>query len=138
EAAEGVDELALRLRPRQRFVRMLTVQIDQVRSRLAELLERRGAAVDPCAAAALRVERSAQQKRPVVGEVLLAEPGAKSGRIGEIELGGNFRTFASGAQLARFEAADDDAIAFGQRKVRLTVAMQAGVLAAQQRDLDHD
>jgi hypothetical protein len=84
---------------------MLAVQIDQVRSGVAELRERRWPAVDPRAAAALRVERSTQQERPVVAQVLLAEPGTKPRRYGDVELGGDLRALTAGAQLACLEAA---------------------------------
>ena len=108
---------------------MLPVQIDQVLSGVAELRERRRPAVDPCTAAALRVKRSAQQERPVVAQGLLVEPGAKPRRGGDVELGGDLRALAAGAQLTRFEAAAEQE----RQRIKKNRLARAG-LARQHRE----
>ena len=55
-------------RPAQRLVRVLAVQIDQLLAHRFELRERRRRAVDPGAAAALRIEHAAQQQRLRIAE----------------------------------------------------------------------
>ena len=71
--------IALLLRRRQRLVRVLAVQVDQHLADRRELRQRRRPAVDPGAAAALRVEHAPQQQRAVVaGEALVGEPGARA------------------------------------------------------------
>ena len=67
-------ELALRRRRRERLVRVLAGDLDQPLAQRLQLRERRGRAVDPRAAAALRVEHASQQHLAVaLGEPLLGQ-----------------------------------------------------------------
>ena len=107
EAAEGVDEVALRLGLAERLVRVLAVDRDE---QLAQLdfscASVAGAAVDPCAAAALRVEHAAQQHLVVVAARARARPAtrAPSGSSAMSNLGGELGTLGARAQLAELEA----------------------------------
>ena len=86
-------------------MRVLAVQIDESLADILQLGERRGPAIDPGAAPALGVHRSAQQQRAVVGrEVLFGEPGADRGTVTDIESGGELGALGAGFQLPQFEA----------------------------------
>ena len=105
EAAVGVQQHPLLLRRRQGLVRMLAVQVHQRPADRRELRQRRGPAVDPGAASALRVQRPPQQQRAVVaGEPLLVQPGARRRVVDDVERRGEFRPFRAGTQLPQLEA----------------------------------
>ena len=94
-----VEPLAHRRRPGQALPGVLAVNVDQMLGRLAQLRDGGGAAVDPRAALALRVDRAAQQQRRRTGLVGcgqsgLVEPGGQRRRH-RLELGGDL-----GAALA--------------------------------------
>ena len=84
-------------------MRVLAMQIDQLLAHGFELRERRGRAIDPGAAAALRVEHAAQQQRLRIAKIVVRKPPARGRRVAQIELGGNLRALGARAQLARFE-----------------------------------
>jgi hypothetical protein len=69
-----------------------------------ELREGGGAAVDPCAAAALRVEHPSQQHLvAVAGQRVLGEPRPRRRAIGDVEAGSELGALGTGAQLADLE-----------------------------------
>ena len=84
-------------------MRVLAVEVDQRRAELRKLRERRRSAVDPCAAAALHIERAAHEQRPVIGQILLDQPRTGCGRVTEIELGGELGALAARPQLPGLE-----------------------------------
>ena len=109
EAAEGVDQRALRVGGEQRLMGMLAVQVDQELADLRQLGERGRAAVDPRAALALGIERAADQQfgfagRRVAGQPLQREPFGDVGPVVHIELGREFGPVGAGAQLSLLEA----------------------------------
>ena len=105
ESAERVDELALRLRGRERLVRVLAGDLDQPLAERLQLRERRGRAVDPRAASALRIEHAAQEDLAVAfGEPLLGQPRAHRRRVVDVERGRELGALGAGADLARLEA----------------------------------
>jgi hypothetical protein len=104
EAAEPVDERALRIRCGERLMRVLAVQRNEPLAERCELRERRGAAVDPGAAAAAGVQHAPQQQRVLATEVVLGQPGAHARRIVDVELGGELRALGTRPQLAQLEA----------------------------------
>ena len=80
-------------------MRILPMQVDEPRTELGQLRERRRPAVDPCAASSLRVDHAPQQHLVGGGKLLLGEPRACGRRIGQVELGGELGTFRAGAKL---------------------------------------
>ena len=105
EAAEGVDQIALRFRRGERLVRVLAVDGDELLAQLLQLRDGGGAAVDPGAAAALRIEHPPQQHFVAIGrEVVLVEPRAHGGDVGDVESCRQFGALGTGAQLPQFEA----------------------------------
>jgi hypothetical protein len=104
EPAERIDQRALRLARGQRLMRVLPMHADETLAQLGELRERGGAAVDPRAAAPVRLEHPAHQQRVVGGEGLLAEPGGDTRRIVDVELGRELGAFGARAQLPQLEA----------------------------------
>jgi hypothetical protein len=105
ESAEGVDQIALRLGLRERLMRVLAVQVDELLAQVFQVRQRRRPAVDPCPASPLRVEDTAQQHFvSVAGEFLLGQPGVDRWRVGGVEDRGEFGAVGAGAQLAQFEA----------------------------------
>ena len=85
EARMRVEHGAHGRAARQALPRVLAVNIDQVVSGFTQLRNRCGAAVDPSAALALRVDRAAQQQRVGLREAGVVEPRGQAGR--RIELG---------------------------------------------------
>ena len=84
-----VEEGAHGRRARQPLPRMLAMNVDEQFGRIAQLRNRRAAAVDPRAALAVRVDRPAQQHAAGVAvvrvEARVVEPGGE--RRGYVELG---------------------------------------------------
>ena len=85
EAAERVEQRALRLGAHERLVRVLAVQVEELRAELAQLRERRRPAVDPGAAAALRVQHAAQQQLVARVELRGFEPARDRRQRGDVE-----------------------------------------------------
>ena len=117
-------------------MRVLAVEVDEPLAQLLQLRERGGAAVDPRAALALRVEHAAQQHVAVVGrDALLRQPGADAGRVRDRELGGEL-----GARRARAELAHLETVAEQQaqrvEQDRLARAGFAGEHREARRELD--
>ncbi len=104
DAAEGIEQLALRFGPAQRLMRVLAVQVDQAFADVGELGQRRRATVDVRTASSLRIEHAAQQQRSFVGEILRGEPRAQFRRLVAVELGGDFGSVGARTQLPRLEA----------------------------------
>ena len=105
EAAEGVDEVALRFGLRERLMRVLAVQVDEPLAQVLQVRQRRRPAVDPRAASPLRVEDPAQQHFvPVAGELLLGQPGIDRWCVAGVEHRREFGALGARAQLAQFEA----------------------------------
>ncbi len=105
EAAVRVDERALHVRGEERLVRVLSMQVDQLLADVLQLHEGCRTAVDPGAAAALRVQRPAQEQGGVARrEIVLGEPGADAGPVADLEGGGELGALGTGPQLAQFEA----------------------------------
>ena len=98
ETGVAVEQVALRRRTHERLVRMLAMDVDQPLSDLAELLNRRGRAVDECPRAPAPVHDSAQEQPALVAlEGALGEPGAHRRQPLDRELGDHLRALASGA-----------------------------------------
>src|SRR4051812_5855812 len=75
-AGMRVEDLALRRGAKQRLVLMLAVQVDEALSRLAELRERRGMAVDEAARSPRGIDGSSENDLArIAGQFPLLEPG---------------------------------------------------------------
>ena len=101
EAGMGVEQGANGRAARQALPGVLTMDIDEVVGRFTHLCQRGGAAVHPCAALALRVDRAAQQQRVGRREAGVGEPVVQAGR--RVELGADLgpqRAFAHHAGVA--------------------------------------
>ena len=78
-------------------MRVLPMQIDEPLAKLAQLRERRGTAVDPCATSSLCINHAAQQHVAVGDHRLFGEPCDRRGRVDHIEFGGEFGALGAGA-----------------------------------------
>ncbi len=86
-------------------MRVLAVQVDERGAEIVQLRERRRTAVDPRAAASLRIERAAHQHGIVVlAQALVLEPRQRSRRVARIERRRQLRALRAGLQLAKLEA----------------------------------
>ena len=116
-----VEQGAHRGRARQPLPGVLAVDVDEQVGRLAQLRDRRAAAVDPRPALALRVDRPAQQHAAGIAgigvEAGVGEPRCERGR--DVELGAHLgarRPFADDAGVAaaaerELERVDEDRLA---------------------------
>jgi hypothetical protein len=98
-AGVGVEQAAHGLGARQALPRVLAVDVEQAVAELPQLGGRGRAAVDPAAAAALQVDRAAQQQRVAGFEPAFVEPGCE-GRV-SVELGADVEPLGAFAHRAR-------------------------------------
>ena len=89
-------------------MRVLPMQIDEPLAKLAQLRERRGTAVDPCAASSLCINHAAQQHVAVGDHRLFGEPCDRRGRVDHIEFGREFGALGAGTQLPQLEAVAEE------------------------------
>ena len=86
-------------------MRVLAVEVDELFADVLQLRERRGPAVDPGAAPALRIERAAQQHLAVGrAEVVRGEPRGDARDVVRFEDGGELRALRTRPKLAELEA----------------------------------
>ena len=99
-AGPGVEQGELAGARKQRLMFVLAVDFHQMCGQFGQLAQRRGAAVDPGARAAVGADHAAQLALALVVQFVLAQPRGGGGGVGEVEFGGQLGAFGAVADHA--------------------------------------
>ncbi len=99
-AAEGVEQDQLLAAVEQGLVFVLAMDLDQQGAQFGQLAKGGRAAIDPGARAAVGTDHPAQLAVEIVVHFVLAQPGQRGRRVGQVELGREFGPFGAVAHDA--------------------------------------